>query len=69
MSFTRTHAILLVICIGLEVLGFWMLAQAPWDNPISRTYAPILLSLVFFVGIPVAIFWPSKEKVGQSQKD
>jgi hypothetical protein len=24
------------------------------------TYAPILLSFVFFVGIPVAIFWPAK---------
>ena len=68
MSFTRTHAILLAICIGLEVVGFWMLAQAPWNNPVSQTYAPILLSLVFFVGIPAAIFWPTKENPRQDDK-
>lgn len=60
MSFTKTHALLISICIVLEVLGFWMLAQAPWNNVVSLTYAPILLSFVFFVGIPVAIFWPTK---------
>lgn len=61
MSFTKTHAILLTVCIALEVLGFWMLSRAPWNNPVSLTYAPILLSFVFFVGIPVAIFWPGKK--------
>ncbi len=69
MSFTRVHAILLGICIVLEVIGFWMLAQAPWNNPVSQTYAPVLLVLVFFVGIPVAIFWPVKEKPRQEDKD
>ena len=38
--------------VGLEVLGFWMLAQAPWNNPVSRTYAPILLSFVLFLSRP-----------------
>jgi len=69
MSFTKTHAILIAACIGLEILGFWMLARAPWNNPVSQTYAPILLSFVFFVAIPVAIFWPSKKSPRQDGKN
>jgi uncharacterized membrane protein YiaA len=68
MAFTKTHAILLALCVVIEVIGFWMLSVAPWNNPISQTYAPILLVFVFFVAIPAAIFFPGR-KNRQNKED
>jgi hypothetical protein len=47
----------IIMGIGLLViaLGYIALAQGPADNPLSRTLAPILLTLGYCVLMPLGI--------------
>ncbi len=44
------------------IIGFILLSIAPWDNPISRIIAPLVLLLAYLVIFPAAIFIGSIKK-------
>lgn len=50
------------------VIGYILLSVAPWDNPISRSLAPVVLLLGYLVIFPVAIFYRAKRS-DKSAKD
>jgi hypothetical protein len=47
---------ILAIAGAVIVLGYWLLAQGPANNPASLTAAPILLVLGYCILVPAAIF-------------
>ena len=50
---------LIIFFVGLFVLavGFIMLSIGPWDNPLSRSVAPMILLLGYLILFPAAIFF------------
>ena len=49
------------------ILGFILLSVGPWDNPVSRSLAPITLLIAYIVVFPIAIFYQSTKK-GKKRK-
>lgn len=46
---------ILYVGLGIIVLGYILMAQPPWDNPISLTISPIVLIFSYLVIIPISI--------------
>jgi hypothetical protein len=59
----KTNYNTLYIGLGILLLGFILLAQGPWDNPLSRSIAPIILLIAYLVAIPLSIFVKSTKKI------
>ncbi|NQT35831.1 hypothetical protein HQ587_11620 [bacterium] len=62
---------ILLFLIGLIILvvGFYLSSIAPWDNPLSRTVAPLVLLFGYLIIFPIAIFLrPGSERREQQQK-
>ncbi|MCL2101560.1 MAG: hypothetical protein FWH22_07605 [Fibromonadales bacterium] len=55
---------ILIVAVGvlLVAVGFFCLAQGPWDNPVSLTVAPLILVFAFLVVVPFGILWNGKKK-------
>ncbi len=49
----------------LLVLGYILMAQNPWDNPISLSISPIVLLIAYIVIFPLSIII----KKGRSKKN
>ena len=49
---------LVIFLVGLVVLavGYILLSISPWDNPLSRSLAPVVLLIGYLVIIPIGIF-------------
>ena len=58
----------LLIGLGLLtlIIGFLIMGQGEWDNPISLTVSPIVLLLAYIVIFPLAILY-KKKKNNQSE--
>ncbi len=59
---TINNIILTVVSVVLLTIGYLLMAQGPWDNPMSLTYSPIILIIVYLVVIPAAILFFGKKK-------
>ncbi|PID57460.1 MAG: hypothetical protein CR986_08960 [Ignavibacteriae bacterium] len=44
------------------VLGFFLMTNDPWDNPLSLTVAPLVLLLAYLVIFPLAILYKKDTK-------
>ncbi len=51
----KSHYIIFVLGIIILILGYFLLAQNPWDNIISLSLAPITLLLAYIIIFPLAI--------------
>ncbi|MBU1096270.1 MAG: DUF3098 domain-containing protein [Bacteroidetes bacterium] len=58
----KNNYILLGGGIFVTILGFYLMAQSPWDNPISLSISPIVLLIAYLIIFPVAIFYRKKHK-------
>ncbi len=56
------------LAVGILVLlvGFFLMAQSPWNNPISLSVSPVILLFGYFVVLPLAILYKKKNT---SKKD
>lgn len=52
--------------IVILIIGFFLLSQGPWDNPVSLSVAPLVLLLAYLIIFPVAIFYKKKNKTSQN---
>jgi len=63
---------LLVFIIGFVIIavGYFLLSVPPWDNPISRSVAPLVLLFGYLIAIPYAIFAGGSKEIinGKKQK-
>jgi hypothetical protein len=55
----------LYIGLGVLLIGFFLLAQGPWDNPLSRSVSPVVLLIAYFIIIPLSIFIPKSKKTNK----
>jgi hypothetical protein len=63
----RPNLMLFLLGAAILVVGFLLMSIGPWDNPLSRSVAPIVLLFGYLVVFPVAIFF-KKGSDGDSQK-
>ena len=48
--------------IGILIVGFYLMAQGPWDNPLSLTISPIVLLIGYIIVLPLAILFRGSKK-------
>ena len=58
----KENYIFLAIGIILLVVGYILMGQGKWDNPLSLSVSPIILLIAYFVFFPLAIFYKKKVK-------
>lgn len=58
---SKTNYIIFIVGIAVLLLGFFLMAQGPWDNPLSLTISPIVLLIAYLVLFPLAIFYKKKK--------
>ena len=63
LPFTKTNYRILLVGLLVIVLGYYALAQEPWDGTMPLVVAPILLVLGYCVIIPVGILYRKKQEV------
>jgi ATP/ADP translocase len=59
---TKNNYILLFAGIVTLIIGYFLLSQGPWDNPVSLSVAPIVLLIAYVVIFPLAIMYKKKNK-------
>lgn len=52
--------------IGILIIGFVLMAQGPWDNPLSLTLSPIVLLIAYIVVFPLSILYKKKNKAAEN---
>ena len=62
LGIDRSHVIFYLVGLIVMVIGYLLLSVGPWDNPISRTIAPLVLLLAYLVIFPIAILKKSKKQ-------
>jgi ATP/ADP translocase len=65
----KENYLLLIGGIVVLIIGNLLMAQGPWDNPISLSYSPIVLLIGYLIIFPLAIFYRKKVKNENSGKD
>ena len=63
VSFTKENYIFLGIGVLILIIGFLLMSQGPWDNPVSLTISPIVLLVAYLVIFPISILYRRKSKV------
>ncbi len=58
---------ILLIGLALVVIGFFLMAQSPYDNPVSLSISPIILLIAYIVVFPLAILYKGKKQKVESE--
>lgn len=61
----KSNYIIFSAGIVVLLLGFFLMGQGPWDNPISLSVSPIVLLIAYLILFPLAIFYRKKQKSNQ----
>jgi hypothetical protein len=56
---SRNNYLLLYGAIGLLLLGYFLMAQSPWDSFLSLSLSPIILLIGYIILIPITILYKS----------
>ncbi len=59
---TNTNYMILGAGIVVLFIGFLLMAQGPWDNPLSMTISPLVLLVAYLVIFPLSIFYKKRKK-------
>ncbi|MEJ5352246.1 MAG: hypothetical protein WHS65_11720 [Melioribacteraceae bacterium] len=57
----KHNYILLITGLIVLIIGYILMAQSPWYNPISLSLSPIVLLLAYIVIIPLSIIITRKK--------
>lgn len=57
---TKSNYVLGGIGFLILLLGFYFMAQGPWDNPISLSISPLVLLLAYLIIFPLSILYRKK---------
>lgn len=49
--------------IATLFIGYFLMAQGPWNNPLSLTVSPIVLLIAYIVIFPLSILYKKKKKI------
>ena len=56
----KSNYILFGIGIGIIIIGFLLMAQGPWDNPLSLSISPVVLLIAYLIVFPLSILYKKK---------
>lgn len=59
---TKGNLVLTIAAVAIITFGYILMAQGPWDNPVSLTVSPIVLIIAYVVVVPAAILFLGKKK-------
>lgn len=57
----KTNYIIFGAGVGIVILGFKLMSQSPWDNPVSLSISPIILLLAYLIVFPLSILYKKKK--------
>ena len=57
----KENYIILFAGLFVLLLGFFLMAQGPWNNPVSMTISPIVLLIAYLVIFPLSILYKKKK--------
>lgn len=55
------NIILFSVGIVVLILGFILMNQYPWDNPLSLSFSPWVLLAAYLIIFPLSIFYKEKK--------
>lgn len=58
---SRSNYFLLALGILILIVGFILMAQSPWDNPLSLSISPIVLLAAYIIILPLSILYKKKK--------
>ena len=58
----KNNYYVLYLGLGILIVGYILMGQGPWDNPLSLSIAPIILLIAYLVIIPLSIFFKIPQK-------
>ena len=67
LPFTKTNYQILLVGLLVIALGYYALAQEPWDGTMPLVVAPILLVLGYCVVIPVGILYRKRKEAESAE--
>ncbi len=57
---TKQNYYILGFGIFTVIIGFILMSQSPWDNPLSLSVSPVVLLFAYIVVFPIAILYKRK---------
>ena len=57
----KNNYIIFGVGIGIVILGFFLMAQDPWDNPLSLSVSPVVLLFAYLIVFPFSILYKKKK--------
>ena len=60
---TRNNYIIFAIGLGIILIGFVLMNQAPWNNTLSLSVSPIVLLVAYLIVIPFSILYKKNKNV------
>lgn len=58
---TKENYYLIGLGFVILIIGYILMAQGPWTNPISLTVSPIVLLIAYLIVFPTAILYRKKK--------
>ena len=58
---TKENYIILGVGLVIVIIGFLLMSQGPYDNPISLHVSPIVLLIAYLIIFPLAILFKKKK--------
>ncbi len=58
----KINYILFLSGIGILILGYFLMTQSPWDNPVSLSISPVVLLIGYVIIIPLSILFGNSKK-------
>lgn len=58
---TKENYLILLIGFAVLIIGYFLMGQDPYDNPLSLSVSPIVLLIAYIVIFPLAIFYRKKK--------
>ncbi len=65
---TKNNYLLLGVGILVLIIGYFLMSQGPWDNPLSLTIAPLVLLIAYVIIFPLSIMYKKKSDNSGSEK-
>ena len=66
---TKKNYILLGLCIGILIIGFYLMSVGSYDNHVSLTFSPLVLLVAYFIIFPLSILLSNKKQTVQEEDD
>ena len=65
----RNNYILIALGLLTLIIGFIIMGQGSWDNPVSLSVSPIILLLAYLIIFPLAILYKKKKNSKSEEAD